>query len=196
MNIGIVSMYPHIKNINYLENIIRQIGYTPYVLDLAHSTPDKIYYLIKRSYIKHWIFSGSPLSVVDNKSIQIPMDIFNLKHKKYMFICYSLESIMYQLKYPISIRHELKKEYFKLDIDEMIINNNKINYLFEDIILPMNVWRNHYGYVSSHLELEPTEIASYGDECMILLYKNSILLQFHPEKTNDGLQLIKNWIKV
>ena len=39
------------------------------------------------------------------------------------------------------------------------------------------------------------EIASYKEESMILLYRNSILVQFHPERTKDGLKFINNWIR-
>jgi imidazoleglycerol phosphate synthase glutamine amidotransferase subunit HisH len=39
------------------------------------------------------------------------------------------------------------------------------------------------------------EVASYEGESMILLYRNSILVQYHPERTKDGLKLIDNWIR-
>lgn len=199
MEIGIVSLYPNIKYIQYLENAIKSLYYKPYILDLAHSTPNKIYSHIKYSHIKHWIFSGSPSTVIDRKSPQIPLELFKLTSKRYMFICYSLESVMYQLKFPVSIRYDLKKELFKLDVDTKI--NSK--YLFEGINFPMNVWRNHYGFISSNsvvnsklsFDKNLIEIASYEGESMILLYKNSILIQYHPERTKDGLLLINNWIK-
>lgn len=197
MQIGIVSLYPKQKDIQNLENAIRIIGYTPYIIDLAHTIPDKIYFFIKNSPIKHWIFSGSPSMVIDRGSPQIPMDIFKLTNKQYMFICYSLESVMYQLKYPISFRRELKKEVFKLDISPNKIQRTNTSYLFENIIFPMKVWRNHYGFVSkSYVNTNLiTEVASYEGESMILLYRNSILVQYHPERTNDGLKLIDNWIR-
>jgi len=198
MQIGIVSLYPNIKDIHNLENSIKILGYRPHIIDLAHSTQDKIYYHIKNSDIRYWIFSGSPLSVVDRLSPQIPMDIFNLAEKRYMFICYSLESVMYQLKYPISIRHDLKKEIFNLDVDKSKIIKSKTGYLFENITFPMKVWRNHYGYVSNTVINTNliSEVASYEGESMILLYRNSVLLQYHPERTKDGLKLIKNWIRL
>ena len=202
MEIGIVSLYPHIKDINNLENAIRLLGYKPYILDLVHSTKDKIYYLIKKSHIIHWIFSGSPLCIIDKRSTQIPLELFKLTAKRYMFICYSLESIMYQLKYPISIRYDLKKEFFNLTIDNDNIIKNKLESLYKSINFPMIMWRNHYGFVSSDyiknnkLNYNLVEIASYQGESMILLYRNSILLQFHPERSNDGLQLINNWIRL
>jgi len=195
MEIGIVSLSPNIKNIQYVTDSIILLGYTPYVLDLVHSTKEKIYYIIKRSKIKYWIFTGSPLCVVDRKSTQIPIEIYKLQNKKFMMICYSLESIVYQFKLPISIRYNLKKEIFDLDINTKNIND-KNKYLFQDINQPMRLWRNHYGYLSSKINIEPfEEISNYNGECMILSYKNSILVQFHPERTKDGIQFMSNWLK-
>jgi len=179
MEIGIVSMYPIIKDIKYVENCIRDLGYKPYVLDLYHGINEKIVNIIKRSKITHWIFTGSPVFVTDRNAPQIPLDIYKFHDKKYMMICYSLESIAYQLKLPISFRQDNKKEIF-----EMQLNNKK-----------MKLWRNHYGYLSSDIDIKPLQhIKSYNKECMVLYYKNSILLQFHPERTNDGIEFINNWI--
>ena len=199
MDIGIVSLYRNIKDIQKLDDAIKTLGYNTYVLDLAHSTKNKIYQIIKHSYIKHWIFSGSPYLVIDRISPQIPLELFKLTTKKYMFICYSLESVMYQLKYPISIRQELKRELFDLEVDDIKLKLTQTQHLFDNINFPMKVWRNHYGYLSSHLIQREnnhiTKLVSYKGECMILLYKNSILIQYHPERTKDGIQLIDNWIK-
>jgi GMP synthase-like glutamine amidotransferase len=179
MEIGIVSLCPNIKHIKYVVNSIRELGYTPYILDLYHGDKLKIFNIIKKSKIYHWIFSGSSCSVIDRNAPQIPLDIYKLNNKKYMMICYSLESIAYQLKLPISFRKENKKELFELQV-----NNKKLK-----------LWRNHYGYLSSDINIEPLQhIKSYNQECMILLYKNSILLQFHPERTHDGIEFINNWI--
>ena len=43
MEVGIVSLHPNIKNIQYITDSILLLGYTPYVLDLVHSTKEKIY---------------------------------------------------------------------------------------------------------------------------------------------------------
>jgi len=194
MEVGIVSLNPNIKNIQYVIDSILSLGYTPYILDLVHSTKEKIYYLIKRSKIKNWIFTGSPFCVVDRRSTQIPLEIYKIQDKNFMMICYSLESIAYQLNLPISIRSALKKEIFELNVDINSIDSKK-KYLFQNIQQPMKLWRNHYGYLSSKINIKPfTELSSYRDECMILSYKNSILVQFHPERSKDGIQFISNWL--
>jgi GMP synthase-like glutamine amidotransferase len=179
MQIGIVNMYPNIKDIKYVENSITILGYQPYVLDLYHGSKEKIVNIIKRSNITYWIFTGSPALVTDRNAPQVPLDIYKFHNKKYMMICYSLESIAYQLKLPISFRQDNKKEIF-----EMQINNKKLK-----------LWRNHYAFLSSDINIEPLQYSkSYNTECMILYYKNSILVQFHPERTYDGIEFIYNWI--
>jgi len=189
MEIGIVSLYPNIKDIKYIVNAINMLGYSPYVLDLVRSTNRNIYNIIKKSNIKYWIFSGSPSMVIDRTSPQVPLEIYNLADKEFMLICYSMESVMYQMDIPISFRRQNKKEVIKLDINH--INHYIVKYSYSYI----NVWRNHYGYISSIINKSPfIELASYQGESMILLYKNSILVQFHPERTVDGLILIYNWI--
>ena len=189
MEIGIVSLYPNIKCIKYLVNAINILGYNSYVLDLVRSTNRNIYNIIKKSNIKYWIFSGSPSMVIDRSSPQVPLEIYNLEDKEFMLICYSMESVAYQMDIPITFRRQNKKEVFKLDINN--VDHNIVKYCHNFI----NVWRNHYGYISSLINKNPfTEIASHQGESMILLYKNSILIQFHPERTVDGLILIYNWI--
>jgi hypothetical protein len=114
MKIGIVSLYPFIKNIKTLVNAVESLGHTTKILNLYSVKSSIIYELIKKSNITHWIFSGSPLSVVEKKSPKIPIEILDLEDKKFMLICYSMESMIFQLNYPITIRRELKKEVIRL----------------------------------------------------------------------------------
>jgi GMP synthase-like glutamine amidotransferase len=139
--------------------------------------------------------------VTDTWSPKIPLEIFNIEDKEFMMICYSLQSIVYQLDYPITYRRNNKKEIFNLSVSRMMIEHLNKEYLFENITMPMKVWRNHYAFLSQfHLNIKKDEcnlidLVNYEGECMILFYKNAILLQYHPEKTNDGLELMWNWLK-
>jgi GMP synthase-like glutamine amidotransferase len=127
--------------------------------------------------------------VIDPRSPKVPLEIYNIENKEYMLICYSMESVAYQLDIPISFRRENKKELFALNSEELN------HYLFYNCNKLMYLWRNHYGYVSSLIDKSPLlELISYQNESMILFYKNSVLIQFHPERTTDGLIIIENWI--
>jgi GMP synthase-like glutamine amidotransferase len=194
MKIGIVSLYPFIKNIKNVVNAVESLGHTTKVLNLYSIKSSIIYELIKKSNITHWIFSGSPLCVVEKKSPKIPIEILDLEDKKFMLICYSMESMIFQLNYPITIRRELKKEVINLDVDMEKVRKLSKDKLFENISLPISVWRNHYGYLSSYHINNLTEVSNYQNESMIIFHKNSVLLQIHPERTKDGYKLIDNWI--
>ena len=201
--IGIVNMNPKIKDIQTLENVCRSIGYLPIILDATQINYQKIFNYIKKSKIKKWIFSGSRLMVTDPWTPKIPLEIFDLEDKEFMLICYSLQSAIYQMDYPISYRRLNKKEIFYLYVERKDIEILQKEYLFENIAMPMTVWRNHYAFVSPHHiyiknQLSSTyinDLVTYDNECMILFYKNAILLQYHPEKTPNGIQLMSNWLK-
>jgi GMP synthase-like glutamine amidotransferase len=195
MKIGVVSLYTNIKSLKHVVNAVEILRHEPCILDFKKENPNDIIKMIKESDIKYWIFSGSALSVIDRNSPQIPLEILNLKDKKIMLICYSMESILYQLKYPITTRYDLRKEGFYLNIDMSYIKKINETHLFYDIKLPMNAWRNHYAYLSSfHTDNKIKNVADYQNEVMIMFHKNAILLQFHPERSKDGIQLINNWI--
>jgi GMP synthase-like glutamine amidotransferase len=186
--VGLVNLNPNIKDIQTLENACRSLGYNPFILDLTQLTKEKVFAYIKKSKIKKWIFSGSRSMVTDSWTPKIPLDIFNLENKEFMMICYSLQSVIYQLDYPISYRRINKKEIFNLSVNRTMIEYLNKEYLFENIAMPMSVWRNHYAFLSTfHVNIKKDEcnlidFANYYGECMILFYKNAILLQYHPEK--------------
>ena len=120
-------------------------------------------------------------------SPQIPMEIYSLKGKQYMMICYSMESILLQLGFPIRERYKNRREYFTVPLPPAV----RSLYLFKGIQSPMHLQRNHLRYIpASSLE----GILSYNGESMMVLYKNSVLLQFHPEKTSDGRKMMLNWL--
>ena len=109
-----------------------------------------------------------------------------------MMICYSMESILTQLGFPLCKRKQHVKEPFLLTIPPEYM---KVP-LFANIKNPMTMRRNHTRYFPSRLMKGPLiePIASYKGESMVALYKNSILIQFHPEKSPDGKKLILNWL--
>jgi len=194
MKIGIVNMTGFLEGIKYIIKSIIDLGYEPSIIE--YTTSKEIYTIISTSNIKNWIFSGSAHMVVDTTSPIVPLDILNLKHKKFMLICYSMESVLYQLGIPIKKRYENKKENFLLSLDMNKIKEiNKMN-IFLDLPYKLKLRRNHHYYIPSNfkkydgLEL----VSSYRRESMIIFFKNSVLVQFHPERTLNGYKIINNWI--
>jgi GMP synthase-like glutamine amidotransferase len=190
--VGVVNMYGNDYKCKNLIKGVNLIGYIPHTLDGFKNTEEYIYEYIKASPIKHWIFSGSAHQVIHKESTQVPLKLLELENKKFFFICYSMESIYHQLKYKISERYVNKKETFNLKIDDDKISH----YLFKGLTSPINFHRNHKWYFSNKEIKEPiNHIASYKREIMIGTYKNSTLVQFHPERNAVGRKLIMNWIE-
>jgi len=193
MEVGVVNMYGSVYKCHYLINALESLGCIPHSIDGFHMTQKMIIETIKNSSIRHWIFSGSAHNpALETESKQIPLDIVKLKGKQCMLICYSMESLLIQLNIPLVKHHIKRKESFQLTIPTVYSQLP----LVEGIKNPMLLRRNHKMYFRSNSIHEPLEhIASYNGECMIVSYKNTLCLQFHPEKSPDGKKLIVNWLR-
>ena len=171
MRIGVVKV-----NINtYVEDAIQKLGHTPVVFQI---NDENLVTKIKESPIQKWIFTGTSLrvSVLNPLSPKVPLEIFNLKDKEFFLICYSMESVLYQMGYPVKQRSIKKKEFFQLD--------------------EVKVYRNHQFYIPVEaLDNRVTLVNSYRGEVMTVLYKNALMTQWHPERSKDGLHCLKAWIE-
>ena len=208
MNIGIINMTGFEEGTKYVIRCVKKLGYIPHNID--YTTSDEIFKKITLSNIKHWIFSGSPQMVIDSTSPIVPLNTLNLRDKKFMFICYSMESVLYQMGFPVVKRFMNKKEKFRLGFDNKKIDEIQKTNILYNIRKPghkrklprsnkLRLKRNHHYYIPSddinykkytNLYL----VSSYRNESMMIFYKNSIMVQFHPERTSDGYKLINNWI--
>ena len=187
--IGVVNMYGHQKNFHYLVDTLSNLGYKPHILD---GLDKGVYNYISNSPIHLWIFSGGDHTVIEKESPQVSLKLLQLKDKRFMFICYSMESILHQMGYLIKKRTTHKKEYFNQTIASQVKSD-----LFRDIRFPMKFWRNHYWYFSSKDIVKPVDLlTSYNGEAMIATYKNAVLVQFHPERSADGKKLLWNFINL
>ena len=188
-SIGVVNMYGHQKNFHYLIEALSNLGYTSHIIDGFDTTA--VYDYISKSPIHIWIFSGGDHIVIEKESPQVSLKLLQLKDKRFMFICYSMESILHQMGYPIKKRATHKKEYFNQTISSQVKH-----VLFKDMTaFRVKFWRNHHWYFSSKDIVKPVElIASYNGEAMIATYKNAVLIQFHPERSADGKKLLWNFI--
>jgi GMP synthase-like glutamine amidotransferase len=148
-------------------------------LDATKKSKEDIQLIIQSSSVQKWIFTGSPNNVTDENPCVVPLRLLDFPDKQFFFICYSMESVLYQLGYPVVKRDIYKKEYFTLEHPMKSMKN------------PAHVFRNHHYFIpASAIEAS----SEYDGEAMIFLYKNSIMTQFHPERTDDGLQMLSSWI--
>jgi len=191
MQVGVVNMYGTNYGCRYLIHALLVLKCVPYVIDGFHNTTDVVYKSIISSPIKYWIFSGSAHDVLDTHSPQVPNKLFSLKNKRFMMLCYSMESSLIQLNLKLVKRPTHKKEIIHIDIPKLY------NPLFENIKNPMVVRRNHMCYFDAKTIKAPVKLlASYNDEAMIAEYGNTTFIQFHPEKSSDGKKLIVNWLNI
>jgi GMP synthase-like glutamine amidotransferase len=171
MRVGVVK----VNRNTYVEDAVRTLGHTPVVLQI---NDEELVTKIKKSSIPHWIFTGTGIavSVLNPLAPQVPLEIFKMKDKHFVLICYSMESVLFQMGYPIKQRYETKKERIQLD--------------------GLHVYRNHRFYTPvSSLDSTIQIVHSYRGELMTAIYKNAVMTQWHPERSRDGVQLLKGWIE-
>ena len=187
MRIGVVNMYPSENGGNSIIKALDKLGHSSFLLKGDEFTEEDLFARIKKSPIKNWIFSGSTLHIHEGGP-QIPLDILKLE-KCFLLICYSMESLVTR----ICKCADLLKERYTHKNEIFHLKQPSDYWLFDGIKEDMVLRRNHHWYLPAGV-LPVHEIASYRGELMIAGYKNCLMMQFHPEKTADGLKMIENWL--
>ena len=187
MRVGVVNMYPSLTGSEFIVRALDKLGHSSFLLKGDEFSEGDLFARIKKSPIKNWIFSGSTLHIHEIGP-QVPLDILKLD-KRFLLICYSMESLITRI---CKCEHHLKERYIhKNEIFHM--KRPSEYWLFDGIKEDMVLRRNHHWYIPAGL-LPVYEIASYRGELMIAGYKNCLMMQFHPEKTADGIKMIENWL--
>jgi len=179
--VGVVNMCGNKNGCSFLLNVLKEMGYRVKVIE--KDMP--ILQSIKSSKIRHWIFTGTTMHKQPLPP-PVPTEIFSLANKVFLLICYSMESALQQYGYPLLERHVKKTEYVKIPFDTQCV-------LCKDIPNPMRIYRNHSLFIPARA-IRMKVLSSYEGEAMIVLYKNSLLTQFHPERSVHGRILLKNWL--
>jgi imidazoleglycerol phosphate synthase glutamine amidotransferase subunit HisH len=107
------------------------------------------------------------------------MELLDLPNKEYCFICYSMEYVLHKLGYPVLKRNANKKEDFLLSLPTPYRKT------------PASLYRNHRYYIPAE---SIDHLAEYDGEAMIVQYKQAYMTQFHPEKSEDGKQMLFVWL--
>ena len=134
---------------------------------------------IRNSRIKHWFLTGSAYDVLQPGTPQITTDLLTMTDKRFFLICYSMESLLLHLGCRLIKRPKSARERFSL-----LMRGKQID-----------AWRNHYTYVvPDSLKSGMRCLATYDGETMTVEYKNTMMTQWHPEKTEDGVRFIHQWL--
>ena len=134
---------------------------------------------IKSSRIKRWFLTGSAYDVLRAGAPQVSLEILTLTNKRFFLICYSMESLLLQLGCRLIKRRKNAREHFSL-----LMGGNRLD-----------AWRNHHTYVVPD-SLKPGMrcLAAHDGETMTVEYKNTMMTQWHPEKTEDGVRFLRDWL--
>ena len=186
MRVGVINMYPSENGGNSIIKALDKLGHSSFLLKADKFTEEDLFARIKKSPIKNWIFSGSTLHIHEGGP-QVPLDILKLD-KRFLLICYSMESLITRI---CKCEHHLKERY--IHKNEIFHLQRPAYWLFDGIKEDMVLRRDHHWYLPAGV-LPVHEIASYRGELMIAGYKNCHMMQFHPEKTADGIKMIANWL--
>lgn len=175
MLVGIVNLNRYGEP-THLVNVLEKLGHTTHIIEHSNKTVS----IIQKSTIRYWFFTGSSYDVLSPISPQIDTKVFEIKDTKLFFICYSMESALFNLGYKLYKKPRTNRRIF----DIISSNGNKIR-----------VWKSHDTYAPLSLHPRLKTIMSYNDEIMTIDYKNSIMTQWHPERTRDGVLLIRDWLE-
>lgn len=134
---------------------------------------------IKRSRIKRWICTGSAYDVLDKESPQLDIDLLKLDTKRFLLICYSMESILMQLGCRVRNWKNAKVDTIMISDDGTLIE----------------VARHHFAHVDANTVKPRMKLLSiYKGDMMTVEYKNAMMTQWHPERTEDGKVFLKRWL--
>ena len=110
MKIGIFNYMR--RELPKIEKTVRDMGFDVEMYDYKENH----YEIMKRSTIKHWIFTGSPMDVNKHDAPQLDTRIIRMEGKRVFLICYSMESILAQLGCKLVKRERNRKKIFFMDI--------------------------------------------------------------------------------
>jgi hypothetical protein len=187
MRVGVINMYP-LSGAEFILKVLDKLGHSSFLLKADEFTEEDLLARIKKSPIKNWIFSGSTLHIHEGGP-QVPLDILKLD-KRFLLICYSMESLITRI---CKCDHHLKERYVHKNEIFHLRKPLEPAWLFDGIKEDMVLRRNHRWYLPAEV-LPVHEIASYRGELMIAAYKNCLMMQFHPEKSVDGIKMLANWL--
>ena len=170
MQIAIVK----VNSNTYVEKAIKKLGHT---FKLFQINDPNLVQTIEQSSIQKWIFTGTGIatSVLNPLAPQVPLEILQIKDKEFFLICYSMVSLLHQLGYPL-LERKPRKERFQMG--------------------PLTLYRNHRFYFECEkLKSISKNVECYKGEGMTVFYKNTVMTQWHPERTPDGIQCLQAWIE-
>lgn len=177
--IGIVNCNKDNKIPNDLIQVLSHLDFNSFLISIEQ---DNYIDTIRNSGIKYWIFTGSELDPTEKSPVINLSKLKKLdKSFKFLMICYSMQKILIQLG--------LEPSKKKLEKKELVIPNDKTK-------ITVSLKNEYYFKTPLSKEIEElTVISKYQNILMTAKYNGNILLtQWHPERTDDGIKFLNNWL--
>ena len=169
--VGIINCYKSIDNIVHVLQALQELGHDCTVVDAKEVSS-----VLPSSPIRHWIGTGSEYDVHDVDAPRISETIANYTEKRFLLICYSMQSFLVHAHNCTITRMPSEKQAHECLHFNSIWRNHKWAFKPFDIASPSfsNAQVFDDGYVASL-------------EC-----QNILMTQYHPERTRDGIESILN----
>ena len=175
--VGVLDCFKDRRNLTTLLRAIRIVGGAPVVIRV---TEDNWLSRIRNSPIRHWVVSGSEWNVTEHGAPRIFPSLLLHEHQRFLFICYGMQSLVFQMGGRISKLPEKVQR-----VDEV---QGEGNGLF---------WRNHeWGFKEDGMIrgiVEP--LYSSDGYFMRGFVGNAMLTQYHPERTLEGLEQMEAFLR-
>ena len=181
ISVGIVNFN---KDNSIPIKLVTKLANMGYAVYMIHYYDNYINIIEKMEEIKYWFFSGSDYMPNLKSSPQMNEKILQIKGKKFMMICYSMEIFAKLLG--CTLKQHDKNQQTMSSFDDAFLSTT------------IDAWRNHKFYLPvSNIHDKMILLGSFKDQVMTAKYVDKsefLLIQWHPPYTEDGEQLLEKWI--
>jgi hypothetical protein len=183
MFIGIVNFCNKNTVPSKLINVLTTMEYKVAMI----SSKTDYYEIIKKSPIKHWIFSSSPDETQSLAKCEVNMKIFQLKSKSFFVIGRAMEKVLMQLNNTYVVPTKSRKN------KKPMAMNKTSHRLFDKMKKKIKIFGSPGGF--DVIDTKHVKVINQRDgKIMTATYKNAILTQYYPFESEDGQQIILNWL--
>ncbi len=142
--------------------------------------------IIKESCINNWVFSSSDLTP-NTKKIKIDFDnLLKIKDKNFLLLGFAMKKLLKHLGYKMYKRSRaMKMKLVTPPYD-----------LFHNVQPQMELVKKekHYFDIYENPMKKIETLLTHKNILAIAQYKKILLLDFNPEYSEDGMQILENWI--
>lgn len=143
---------------------------------------------VRESPVRDWVLTGSSWDIDARGAPQVPLELLRLRGKRFLLICYSHESLLWQLDVPLQ-RCERVKGWAPIDV----LSRGRGLFGSAD---SANVWCNYNTWaLAEDIPRGWKILATMGPVAMAIQRGHVTSMQFHPEMLGRGRNIFKEWLR-